>query len=135
MPSGGHNRVGSAGLGLESSVEVERWPWEDDWAHDWTQQAIFAHIAEQFEAWGVTKDKAAGDATQSIADAHWLRMKAVKAIEFNGDDAKIGKQDAVAIIPRMNARILGGYRLLGLYPYATVRVVDGEDDEDDMDFC
>ena len=133
MPSGGHNRVGSAGLGLESSVQVERWPWEDDW-HGWTQKEIFDHLAETFEDWGVTKDKAAGDATQSIADAHWLRQKAVAAIEVDGDAAKVGKQDAVSIVPRMNARILGGYRLLGLYPYAKVNVVDGEDDEEDLDF-
>ena len=132
MPSGGHNRTGSAGLGLDPAVMVERWPWEDD-AKDWTQKNIFLHIAIVFEEWGVTKDRAAGDVTQSIADAHWIRMKAVHALEREGEGAKIGKQDAAALLPRMNARILGGYRLLGLYPYAKVNVVDGDDD-DDMDF-
>ena len=125
--------MGSAGLGLSPAVEVERWPWEDD-RKEWTQKAIFERIAETFEEWGITKDQAAGDVTQSIADAHWLRQLAVNAIMRGGEDAKVGKQDAVAIVPRMNARILGGYRILGLYPYAKVNAVDGDDDEDDLDF-
>ena len=132
MPSGGHNNVGSAGLGLSPAVLVERWPWEDS-GKDWTQKAIFEHIAEVFEHWGITKDQAAGDVTQSIADAHWLRMMAVRAVS-RGED-KVGKTDAVALIPRMDARILGGYRILGLYPYAKVHAVeDGEGEDEDMDF-
>ena len=133
MPSGGHNNKGSAGLGLTPAVEVERWPWEDD-GKEWTQKAIFECLAETFVNWGITKDQAAGDVTASIADAHWLRSMAVRAIGYSGESAKIGKTDAVVLIPRMDARILGGYRILGLYPYAKVNAVDGEDDEGDMDF-
>ena len=113
--SGGHNRAHSP---AKTPLKVSSWPWERA-RKPWAQSSIFRHLAETLEAWGVTREQSSGDLVRQMADAHWVRMEAVRAIR-RGED-KVHGATALNIISKSNASITSGLRALGIYPLPKTR--------------
>ena len=115
--SGGHNRAHTPGA-RRDPLQVTSWPWERA-RKPWAQSSIFRHLAAELERWGVTHEQAAGDLVRQMADAHWMRMEAVRAVR-RGED-KVHGANALGVIQKSNAAIVSGLRALGIYPLPKLR--------------
>ena len=123
-----------AGSKATNFIRVKQFPWESRTANveKWTQQRIFKYLAKTYEKWGVTRDKSASDLVSHIADHHWMRMLAMKAIENN--EMMLGK-NPFNVVNSSDAAIRSAYRGLGLHPLKSVKELIGDDDDNDpLDF-
>ena len=119
--SGGANRAHTPAA---APLQVASWPWERA-RKPWAQSTIFKHLAETLESWGVTRDQACGDLVRQMADAHWMRMEAVRALRRG--EHKVHGAAALNVISKSNAAIVSGLRQLGIYPLPKTRT--GADDD------
>ena len=125
--SGGSNRAHTPPAA--APLQVTSWPWERA-RKPWAQSSIFKHLAERLEVWGVTRAEACGDAVRVLADAHFMRMEAVRALR-RGEE-KVHGVSCVNLIGKSNASIVSGLRSLGIYPLPKFRAAEPEDPGEDF---
>lgn len=142
---GGHNKTFSPPTDAESGpVRCGEWVWYRKLhAKRWNRNLIHKYLTRHFQKQGVTNTPDALDIVSRLADAHYIRLIALRQIdlfdrgELETDFPRVGRRDAFSVLQSSAKDVSACMKLLGVYPLAKSSKrssADSADDFQDQDF-
>jgi len=112
--SGGHNSMGRelAGGGLYAEqMPGDPWPWErDDEGRKWTVGEMLDVVVERTTRWGLLRTGDQREYVRHMADHHFLRWKALRAIDAG--IMEVAGVNAIELLQKSDRQIIAAYRSL-----------------------
>ena len=112
-PGSGRSNARKVASALSNVVKAKPWPWESKRAKEWSREEILAHLCKVTYEAGLSSEHLS-DVVSSLATTHWLRIKAIKAIDSGGIEALVGLKPALDLLLNTESRIVQYWAKLGV---------------------